>query len=80
MDKGPSELRLAYKLAVKQWIVAIHEEENLALPDHSATDMEEWENANLIEDQARERAKKARDAYKDTLRAIKSRVATAQSD
>ena len=40
-EKGPSELRLAYKPAVKRWKETIREEESLAVPDHSTIDMEE---------------------------------------
>ena len=72
VEKGPSELRLAYKLAVKRWIEAIREEESLAVPDHSIIDMEEWDEAHFREDEARESAKQARDAYKDALRKIKT--------
>jgi hypothetical protein len=65
---GPSELRLAYKSAVSQWIKAIRAEEALATPDHSMTAMEKWDEAYFTEQDAQKKAREARDAYKDALR------------
>ena len=65
---GPSDLRLAYKLAVDEWVLAIRAEEALATPDHSMTAMEEWDDAHFREQDAQEKAQQARDAYKDALR------------
>jgi hypothetical protein len=70
MNKGPSELRLAYKLAVDGWIAAIRAEERLAVPDHSMTAMEKWDAAHFEEQDAQKNAKDARDAYKEALRNI----------
>lgn len=39
---GLSELRLAYKKAVDDWVDAIRAEEALATPDHSMTAVEKW--------------------------------------
>jgi hypothetical protein len=69
MDKnGLSELRLAYKRAVKAWIEAIRAEESLATTDHSMTAMERWDEALFRERDAQTTAQEARDAYKDALR------------
>jgi hypothetical protein len=65
-----SELRLAYKKAVDDWVSAIRAEEALATTDHSMTAMELWDAAHFKEDEARTNATKARDAYKDALRDV----------
>jgi hypothetical protein len=66
---GINELRLAYKKAVDDWVVAIRAEEALATPDHSMVAMEKWDDAHLQEQDAQSKAAEARDAYKDALRA-----------
>lgn len=65
-----SELRLAYKKAVDDWVLAIRAEEALATTDHSMIAMERWDEAHFKEDDARARATEARDAYKDALRDV----------
>jgi hypothetical protein len=65
-----SELRLAYKKAVDDWVQAIRAEESLAIADHSMTAMELWDEAHFKEDDARARATEVRDAYKDALRDV----------
>jgi hypothetical protein len=65
-----SELRLVYKKAVEDWVLAIRAEEALATTDHSMTAMEIWDQAHFKEDDARTRASEARDAYKDSLRDV----------
>jgi hypothetical protein len=62
------QLRLAYKAAVDGWVAAIRAEEALATPDHSMTAMEKWDDARFKEQDAQEKAAKAREAYKDALR------------
>jgi hypothetical protein len=64
------QLRAAYKLAVESWVAAIREEEDLATPDHSLTAVEVWEKANFKEEDARARAKSARQEYEDALRQV----------
>jgi len=64
------QLRIAYKQAVDQWILAVRAEEALATPDHSETAWERWDAAGFVEENARSKAKAARDAYKDALRLI----------
>jgi hypothetical protein len=65
-----SELRLAYKKAVDDWVSTIRAEEALATTDHSMTAMELWDAAHFKEDDARTKATEARDAYKDALRDV----------
>jgi hypothetical protein len=64
------KLRLNYKAAVEHWIAAIHAEENLATPDHSAPAVEDWDQANFAEEDARTVAKTARKEYQDALREV----------
>ncbi len=64
------ELQQAYKQAVDQWIIAIRAEEALATPDHSEVAMERWDQAGFAEQDAQDKAKHARDAYKDALRYV----------
>ena len=61
-------LRLAYKQATDQWVAAIRAEEDLATPDHSVVAWEHWDTAGFAEEDARSKAKHARDAYRDALR------------
>ena len=63
-------LRLAYKQATDQWVAAIRAEEALATPDHSLVAWEHWDTAGFAEEDARTKAKHARDAYKDGLRKV----------
>jgi hypothetical protein len=63
-------LRLAYKKAVDEWVDTIRAEEALATPDHSMIAMENWDEAHFKEHDAHEKATKAREAYKDGLRAV----------
>jgi hypothetical protein len=62
------QLRLAYKKAIDEWVVAIRAEEALATPDHSMTAFEHWDDAHFKEHDAHEKATEAREAYKDALR------------
>ncbi len=69
MDKSNlDQLRLAYKKATDEWVLAIRAEEALATPDHSELAWEHWDTAGLAEEDARSKAKFARDEYKDGLR------------
>jgi hypothetical protein len=64
----PDALRLAYKQATDHWIAAIRAEEALATSDHSVVAWEHWDTAHFAEEDARNKAKSARDAYKAGLR------------
>jgi hypothetical protein len=61
-------LLAAYKTAVEEWIAAIHTEEDFAIPDHSMKEWEVWDQAGFREEEARVKAKGARQAYVDALR------------
>jgi hypothetical protein len=64
------KLRFNYKAAVERWIAAIRFEENLATPDHSMVALENWDQANFAEEDARNIAKAARAEYQDALRQV----------
>jgi hypothetical protein len=64
------KLRFNYKAAVERWIAAIRFEENLATPDHSMVAVENWDQANFAEENARNIAKAARAEYQDALRQV----------
>ena len=72
MENQPEldSLRLAWKTAVDEWVSSIREEEGLATPDHSMNAVEAWDQANFKEQDARQKAAEARDAYKDALRKV----------
>jgi hypothetical protein len=61
-------LQQAYKSAVDRWVAAIREEEALATPDYSLPAWERWDAAGFKEQDAQEKAKTAKEAYKDGLR------------
>jgi phosphate/sulfate permease len=52
------------------WILAIREEEDLATPDHSEVAVEVWGHAGFKEEEARQKAKAARQEYEDALRRV----------
>jgi hypothetical protein len=62
------QLQEAYKTAVDNWISAIREEEALASVDHSEAEIDTWEEAGFKEEDAREKAKEAKQKYEDVLR------------
>jgi hypothetical protein len=64
------KLRQAYKDAVERWVTAIRAEENLATPDHSVPAVDVWEHAGFDEEEARDKAKEARQEYEDALRKV----------
>ncbi len=71
MDKPTlDELQQTYKQAVDEWVDAIRAEEALATSDHSEVAMERWDHAGFAEQDAQEKAKQARDEYKDALRKV----------
>ena len=69
-DANLDQLRLAYKNAVDEWVQSIRAEEALATSDDSMVAMEKWDAAHFREQDASEKADKAREAYKDGLRAV----------
>jgi hypothetical protein len=69
-NKELDRLRQAYLDAVDEWRAAIRHEEELATPDHTMADFDAWDRAHLSEESARDKAKQARDEYKDALRHV----------
>ena len=61
-------LQSQYKDAVEEWIAAIRQEERLASVNHNLAQVDQWENADLAEEDARNRTKAAKEAYEDALR------------
>jgi hypothetical protein len=64
------QLRLVYKAATDDWVNTIRAEESLATADHSMLAWEKWDDAHFREEDAHTKATKAREAYKDALRAV----------
>jgi hypothetical protein len=62
------EMQAAYKAAVEEWITKIRREEELASVIHTVAEVDLWEQADMDEDEARDRAKAAKEAYEDALR------------
>ena len=62
------KMQAAYKAAVEEWIAAIREEEALASVNHSEAEVDAWEAADFREEDAREKAKQAKQDYEDALR------------
>ena len=62
------KMQAAYKAAVEEWIAAIREEEALASANHSEAEVDAWEAADFREEDAREKAKQAKQDYEDALR------------
>jgi len=64
------QLRLAYKKATDEWVVAIRAEEALATPDHSMLAWEKWDAAHFQEEDAHAKYTEALEAYKGGLRGV----------
>ncbi len=64
---GLDPLQKAYKEAVEAWITTIREEEALASTEHSVAEIDEWEEAGFREEEARDKAKAAKQQYEDAL-------------
>jgi hypothetical protein len=62
------QLQSAYKAAVDNWISTIREEEALASCEHSETEIDAWEAASFLEEDARKKAKQTKKDYEDALR------------
>jgi hypothetical protein len=61
-------LQNAYKAALEAWIAAIRAEEALVCVNHDVADVDHWEQAHFDEEDARDKAKDAKQAYEDALR------------
>jgi hypothetical protein len=62
------QLQRAYKSAVEAWIAAIRQEEALASTEHSVAEVDKWEEADFAEEEARDKAKEAKQEYETALR------------
>jgi hypothetical protein len=67
-DAELDRLQSAYKAAVETWITAIRAEEQLASVDHSVAEVDKWENAHFLAEDARHDAEAAKAEYEDALR------------
>ncbi|MCW2285558.1 hypothetical protein M2323_003467 [Rhodoblastus acidophilus] len=61
-------LQSAYKAALEQWIAAIRAEEALVCVNHTLAEVDRWEQAHFDEEDARDRAKEAKQDYENALR------------
>ena len=62
------QLQSRYKSAVETWVLSIRQEEALASVNHSVAQVDQWENAGDLEEEARKNAKTAKKDYEDALR------------
>jgi hypothetical protein len=62
------QMQAAYKAAVDQWVTAIRAEEALASVNHSEAEIDAWEAAGSREEEARDKAKEAKQQYESALR------------
>jgi hypothetical protein len=62
------QMQAAYKAAIEQWVAAIRAEEALASGNHSEAEIDTWEAASFREEEARAKAKEAKQQYEDALR------------
>jgi hypothetical protein len=67
-DINFDQLLSEYRQAIDKWVAAIEAEEALANDDHSMVEMEKWDAAGFVVQDAEAVAKKARDQYKSALR------------
>lgn len=61
-------LQNAYKAAVDTWVLAIRAEEALASVNHTVAEVNSWENAHFLAEEARGKAEAAKAAYESALR------------
>ena len=67
-DAELDRLQNAYKVAVDAWVTAIRAEEALASVHHRVAEVDLWENAHFLAEEARGKAEVAKAAYEDGLR------------
>jgi hypothetical protein len=67
-DARLDRLQNAYKAAVETWITAIRAEEQLASVHHRVAEIDAWENAHFLAEDARGKAEAAKAAYEAELR------------
>jgi hypothetical protein len=62
------EMQRNYKAAVDEWVAVIRQEEALASVNHDIAEIDAWEAAGFREEEARDKAKTAKEAYESALR------------
>jgi hypothetical protein len=67
-DAELDRLQQAYKAAVDAWVTAIRAEERLASVHHTVAEIDTWENAHFLAEEARHKAEIAKEAYEAALR------------
>jgi hypothetical protein len=67
-DTELDRLQNAYKAAVDSWVAAIRAEEALASVNHTVAQVDLWENAHFLAEDARSAAEAAKAAYEAALR------------
>jgi hypothetical protein len=67
-DTELDRLQIAYKAAVDSWVTAIRAEEALASVNHTVAQVDLWENAHFLAEDARSAAEAAKTAYEAALR------------
>jgi hypothetical protein len=67
-DAELDRLQSAYKAAVDRWVTAIRAEEQLASVPHTVAEVDTWENAHFLAEEARGKAEAAKADYEDALR------------
>ena len=67
-DAELDRLQNAYKAAVDSWVAAIRAEEALASVNHTVAEVDSWENAHFVAEDARSAAEVAKAAYEAALR------------
>jgi hypothetical protein len=67
-DAALDRLQNAYKAAVDAWVTAIRAEEALASVHHRVAEVDLWENAHFLAEEARGKAEAAKAAYESSLR------------
>jgi hypothetical protein len=67
-DAELDRLQGAYKAAVDAWIAAIRAEEALASVHHRVAEVDTWENAHFLAEDARAKVADAKAEYEGALR------------
>ena len=67
-DSDLDKFQSFYKSRVEEWIAAIREEEALASLNHSAAQLDIWEQAHQKQESLHEAVTEAKKEYEDALR------------
>jgi hypothetical protein len=62
------QIQSNYKAAVDEWVTTIRHEEALASNNQSVVEIDQWEGAANREEEARNKAKAAKQTYESALR------------